>query len=442
MRDVQCGKVVIRDGLALAPMAGVTDRSFRRVCRRFGAAYTVSEMVSAKALCLEQAIRNPDPSRIISGELASVMPDEMPMAVQLFGHEPEVMAEAAARLASGDFRGRAGHVIPAAVDINMGCPVRKIVGNGEGSALMRDPALAGRIVQAVVRAADPLPVTVKLRAGFDESSLNAPELARVCEAAGAAMLCIHGRTRAQGYAPGVNRAVIRAVKQAVRIPVLANGDIYTPADALSMLAETGCDGIMVARGAMGRPWLFAEIRAALRGEDYTPPEMLRSPLDALCLQTLRMRLGAPSKVLAACVTPPEASSVERALLTLTEIQAVREVKGALELTPLGNHLADLPVDCRIGKMLVFGCLLRCVDAIATIAAFLSQRSVFRAPLEKREEMMTRKRSFAYRWSDHLTLLRVYQGWCDAKRRRDFCRENFINYESMLTVHSVGVSSSE
>ena len=272
MRDVQCGKVVIRDGLALAPMAGVTDRSFRRVCRRFGAAYTVSEMVSAKALCLEQAIRNPDPSRIISGELASVMPDEMPMAVQLFGHEPDVMAEAASRLASGDFRGRAGHVIPAAVDINMGCPVRKIVGNGEGSALMRDPALAGRIVQAVVRAAEPLPVTVKLRAGFDESSLNAPELARVCEAAGAAMLCIHGRTRAQGYAPGVNRAVIRAVKQAVRIPVLANGDIYTPADALSMLAETGCDGIMVARGAMGRPWLFAEIRAALRGEDYTPPD--------------------------------------------------------------------------------------------------------------------------------------------------------------------------
>lgn len=272
MRDVQCGKVVIRDGLALAPMAGVTDRSFRRVCRRFGAAYTVSEMVSAKALCLEQAIRNPDPSRIISGELASVMPDEMPMAVQLFGHEPEVMAEAAARLASGDFRSRAGHVIPAVVDINMGCPVRKIVGNGEGSALMRDPALAGRIVQAVVRAAEPLPVTVKLRAGFDESSLNAPELARVCEAAGAAMLCIHGRTRAQGYAPGVNRAVIRAVKQAVRIPVLANGDIYTPADALSMLAETGCDGIMVARGAMGRPWLFAEIRAALRGEDYTPPD--------------------------------------------------------------------------------------------------------------------------------------------------------------------------
>ncbi len=272
MGDVQCGKIIIRDGLALAPMAGVTDRSFRRVCRRFGAAYTVSEMVSAKALCLEQAVRHPDPSRIISGELASVMPDEMPMAVQLFGHEPEVMAEAAARLASGNFRGREGHVIPAAVDINMGCPVRKIVGNGEGSALMQNLPLAERIVRAVVRAAAPLPVTVKMRAGFDESSLNAPELARACEAAGAAMLCIHGRTRTQGYAPGVNRAVIRAVRQAVHIPVLANGDIYTPADALSMLAETGCDGVMIARGAMGRPWLFAEIRAALHGEEYTPPD--------------------------------------------------------------------------------------------------------------------------------------------------------------------------
>ena len=272
MGNIRLGKAEIRDGLALAPMAGVTDRAFRRVCRQFGASYSVSEMVSAKALCLEQAARHSGSSRCISGELASVMPDEMPMAVQLFGHEPEVMAEAAARLASGDFRGREGHVIPAAVDINMGCPVRKIVGNGEGSALMRDPDLAGRIVEAVVHAAGQLPVTVKLRNGFDDETLNAPELARVCEAAGAAMLCIHGRTRVQGYAPGVNRAVIRAVKQAVRIPVLANGDIYTPADALSMLSETGCDGIMVARGAMGRPWLFAEIRAALRGESYTPPD--------------------------------------------------------------------------------------------------------------------------------------------------------------------------
>lgn len=173
-------------------------------------------------------------------------------------------------------------------------------------------------------------------------------------------------------------------------------------------------------------------------ERFTPPEMLRSPLDALCLQTLRMNLGSPAHVLAACVTPPEPSSVVRALDTLLEIQAVRRGrKGALELTPLGNHLADLPLDCRLGKMLIFGCLLRCVESVATIAAFLSQRSVFRAPLEKRDEMMARKRSFAYRWSDHLTLLRLYAAWSEAKRKREFCYENFINYESMLTVKSVG-----
>lgn len=272
MGDIQIGNAVIKDGLALAPMAGVTDRAFRRMCRRFGAGYTVSEMVSAKALCQEQMVKHPDATRIISGELASVMPDEVPMAVQLFGHEPEVMAEAAERLASGHFRGREGHLPPTAIDINMGCPVRKIVGNGEGSALMKDPELAGRIVEGVVRAVTPLPVTVKLRAGFDESSINAPELARICEAAGASLLCIHGRTRTQGYAPGVRRDVIRAVKQAVQIPVLANGDIYTPEDGLSMLAETGCDGLMLARGTMGRPWLFAELCAALRGESYVPPD--------------------------------------------------------------------------------------------------------------------------------------------------------------------------
>lgn len=272
MNDLHFGSVTIRDGLALAPMAGVTDRAFRRMCRRFGAGYTVSEMVSAKALCLEQHIRRTNSVRIISGELASVMPDECPAAVQLFGHEPEVMAEAATLLASGQFRGRDGHIPPDAIDINMGCPVRKIVGNGEGSALMETPELAGRIVEAVVRAAGSIPVTVKLRAGADEHHLNAPELAQICEEAGAAMLTIHGRTRKQGYAPGVDRGIIRAVKESVRIPVLANGDLYTPHDVLSILAETGCDGVMLGRGVMGRPWLFAEVRAALHGEPYDPPD--------------------------------------------------------------------------------------------------------------------------------------------------------------------------
>ena len=279
MRDVQCGKVVIRDGLALAPMAGVTDRSFRRVCRRFGAAYTVSEMVSAKALCLEQAIRNPDPSRIISGELASVMPDEMPMAVQLFGHEPEVMAEAAARLASGDFRGRAGHVIPAAVDINMGCPMGKIVNNGDGAALMKDPELAGRIVEAVVKALPGVPVTAKFRRGWDLGHCNCVEFAQTLEQAGAAAVAVHGRTRAQMYGGQADWVTIRQVKEAVYIPVIANGDVFSPEDCLRILQFTGADMAMVGRGCFGNPWLFAQCAAALEGRPIPPLPPLHERCD-------------------------------------------------------------------------------------------------------------------------------------------------------------------
>ena len=173
-------------------------------------------------------------------------------------------------------------------------------------------------------------------------------------------------------------------------------------------------------------------------EPYTPPEMVRSPLDALCLQTLRMGLGNPLTVLTACITPPSVESVQRALQTLQEIQAVQirsnnSGKKVYELTSLGNHIADLPLDCRMAKILIYGCLLRCVDAVATIASFLSQRTVFRAPLELRDEMTSRKRSFAHRLSDHLTLLRVYDAWKGSKNKREFCRTNFINYESMLTV---------
>lgn len=273
MSHISFGNIHLTYGLALAPLAGVSDRAMRRVCRSLGAEYTVSEMVSAKALVMEHRMRRRgaiDRSHHITGNLASVLPDELPMAVQLFGHEPDIMAEAASLLTSGAFIGMDGKVPPAAIDINMGCPVRKIVGNGEGSALMRDPALAGAIVKAVVRATS-LPVTVKLRAGWDDQSLNAPELARICQDAGAAMLCIHGRTRAQGYEPGVNYDIIRAVKQAVSIPVMGNGDIYRAEDALHMMQSTGCDGVMVARGAMGHPWLFSEIRAALGGPAAIAP---------------------------------------------------------------------------------------------------------------------------------------------------------------------------
>ena len=261
--------VTLPHGLALAPLAGVSDRAFRRVCRTLGADYTVSEMVSAKALVYEQRAKG-EKERSVSGHLASVRREECPMAVQLFGHEPDVMAEAARMLESNDYKGCVSECPPSAIDINMGCPVRKVTGNGEGSALLRDPALVGQIVRAVV-AAVRLPVTVKIRAGWDKDSINAPEIAQICEDAGASLLCVHARTREQLYEPGVDRSVITAVKAAVSIPVMGNGDIYTAADALSMMAETGCDGVMIARGAMGNPWLFAEIAAAMDGRDFLLP---------------------------------------------------------------------------------------------------------------------------------------------------------------------------
>lgn len=265
---VKFGNVVLPYGLALAPLAGVSDRAFRRVCRACGADFSVSEMVSAKALCYEQ--RSKKTTRSVTGLLASVHADETPMAVQIFGHEPEFMAEAARLITANEYVGCVSEVPPSAIDINMGCPVKKVTGNGEGSALLKDPVLAGQIIEAVVKATH-LPVTVKIRAGWDKDSINATEMARVAEASGAAMLCIHGRTREQMYEPGVNREIIAAVKAAVKIPVLGNGDIYTAVDALSMMKETGCDGVMIARGAMGNPWIFSEVRAALAGERYTYP---------------------------------------------------------------------------------------------------------------------------------------------------------------------------
>ena len=265
---IQIKHITLPYGLALAPLAGVSDRAFRRVCRACGADFSVSEMVSAKALCYEQ--RSKKATRSVTGLLASVHADEVPMAVQIFGCEPEFMAEAARLITANDYVGCVSEVPPSAIDINMGCPVKKVTGNGEGSALLKNPVLAGQIIEAVVKATH-LPVTVKLRAGWDGDSINAPEMARIAEASGAAMICIHGRTREQMYEPGVNREIIAAVKAAVSIPVLGNGDIYTAADALSMMRDTGCDGVMIARGAMGNPWIFSEIRAALSGTAYEYP---------------------------------------------------------------------------------------------------------------------------------------------------------------------------
>ncbi len=270
--SLKIGTTTLDHGLILAPMAGVTDRTFRTICKRFGAEYTVSEMVSAKALCYEQRAHRKESSASNTSSLAAVMKEESPMAVQIFGREPEFMAEAAKMIAEGSYKGCMSEVPPAAIDINMGCPVRKITGNGEGSALMKDPALAGKIVYAVSRAVN-IPVTVKIRAGWDSLSINAPEMAKILEANGASLICVHARTREQLYAPGIDLTVIEQVKKAVSISIVGNGDIYSADDAIRMIETTECDGIMIGRGAMGNPWIFEEIIAKMEGKKYIPPTL-------------------------------------------------------------------------------------------------------------------------------------------------------------------------
>ncbi len=273
MPNIKIGGAILRHGICLAPLAGVSDRAFRHIAKSFGAEYTVSEMVSAKALCYEQNCRRPvTRNRVKTAPLTAVMRDEYPMAVQLFGAEPEFMAEAAKLLETGEYLGACGEIPPTAIDINMGCPMVKIVGNGEGSALMKDVQKAEAIVRAVVNATK-LPVTVKMRSGWDAEHINAVELAKRVEDAGAVAVCIHGRTRAKMYAPTADWNIIREVKQALQIPVIGNGDIFTADDAVRMMRETGCDGVMIARGSQGNPWIFKELTCLLEGQPYTPPDI-------------------------------------------------------------------------------------------------------------------------------------------------------------------------
>ncbi len=278
--SVKIGNTVLAHGLMLAPMAGVTDRSFRLLCRANGAEYLVSEMVSAKALCYEQKAKRREAALMGTAPLAAVSVEEAPMAIQIFGSEPDFMAEASRMLEASSYRGCLSEIPPVAIDVNMGCPVRKITSNGEGSALMKNPRLAGEIVSAMTKAVK-LPVTVKIRAGWDSSSVNAPEMARVLEQSGASLICVHARTKEQLYTPGIDLHVIEQVKRSVSIPVIGNGDITSAEDAIAMIDKTGCDGVMVGRGAMGNPWLFAEIAARMEGREFvapTPEERLQTAL--------------------------------------------------------------------------------------------------------------------------------------------------------------------
>ncbi|WP_417135593.1 tRNA dihydrouridine synthase DusB [Phascolarctobacterium succinatutens] len=272
------GNIELSAPLALAPMAGITDLPFRLICRRLGCGMTVSEMVSAKGL-LYKNVKTTEMLRIDDGE--------RPTAIQLFGSVPAELAEAARMVeASGADM----------IDFNMGCPVPKIVNNGEGSALMKNPQLAHDILAAMVKAVK-IPVTVKFRAGWDDNNRNAVEIARAVEAAGVSAIAVHGRTRQQFYEGKADWSIIADVKQAVKGPVFGNGDIFTVADGLRMLEQTGCDGLMIGRGADGNPWLFTALAAALRGEPLPQLPSLKERL-AQAAEHLEMLIAYKNEVVA------------------------------------------------------------------------------------------------------------------------------------------------
>ena len=264
MKQLKIGNVTLPNRYILGPMAGVTDLPFRVLCKEQGAGLLCMEMVSAKAILYNN--KNTE-------SLLEIHPDEQPVSLQLFGSDPKIMSEMAKRVEERPFD---------IMDINMGCPVPKVVRNGEGSALMKNPKLVYEIVSAMVKAIDK-PVTVKIRKGFDDSCINAVEIAKIIEEAGAAAVAVHGRTREQYYSGKADWEIIAKVKDTVSIPVIGNGDIFTPEDAKNMMEQTNCDGVMIGRGAQGNPWIFHQIKTYL--ETGMVPE--KPPFSEVCRMILR-----------------------------------------------------------------------------------------------------------------------------------------------------------
>ena len=253
MSKLQIGNVILDNNVILAPMAGVSDLPFRLLCRQMGAGLVCMEMVSAKAILYNN--KNTD-------SLMEIHPEELPVSLQLFGSDPDIISEQAKRIEERPF---------AILDINMGCPVPKVVNNGEGSALLKNPKLVEEILTKLVKAVNK-PVTVKIRRGFDENSINAVEIARIAESCGAAAVAVHGRTREQYYSGKADWDIIAAVKDAVKIPVIGNGDVDSPQAAEAILKHTGCDGVMIGRAAQGNPWIFRDVVAYLeKGVIPEPP---------------------------------------------------------------------------------------------------------------------------------------------------------------------------
>jgi nifR3 family TIM-barrel protein len=272
LQTLQIGNVILKNNLILGPMAGVTDLPFRLLCAEQGAGLLCMEMVSAKAILYNN--KN-------TKAMLTIDEREHPVSLQLFGSEPQIMGEIAGRL-------EAEGVPFDLLDINMGCPVPKVVNNGEGSALMKNPLLAGRIIEAMAKATS-RPVTVKIRKGFDDDHVNACEMAHIAQESGAAAVAVHGRTREQYYSGKADWSIIRQVKETVQIPVIGNGDILCAQDALRMREETGCDGIMIARGAQGNPWIFRQILQELEtGQPSEKPSF--AEMAQMLLRHARMQI--------------------------------------------------------------------------------------------------------------------------------------------------------